>query len=210
MKSAPVWFIPDFVSAAEADSLFDRLRQTVPWEQQEISLFGRRQPVPRLTCWFGSAAYEYSGITNVAHRWTPDLIDLRRAVEGAAGARFNSCLANYYRNGRDSVGWHSDDEAELGPRPIIASVSLGAVRRFRLRHRRSGTVRDLDLLSGSLLVMWGDCQAEWQHCVPKRLGLAEARINLTFRSFETSATKQPLRRELLPPSTTHSRQEEPR
>ncbi len=181
----PVLYLPNFIAGQEATVLFDKLVASIPWEQKTITFYGKVRPVPRLTCWFGDVAYSYSGIVNLPQAWTADLDSLRTAAETVSGASFNSCLANLYRCGNDSVGWHADDEVELGPRPTIASVSLGAVRTFRLRHVASGATYDYELASGSLLVMHGSCQADWVHCVPKRARVAEPRINLTFRRFLT-------------------------
>jgi alkylated DNA repair dioxygenase AlkB len=147
-------------------------------------MFGKRVRVPRLTAWHGDteASYRYSGVTNRPAVWTPLLSDLRAEVEQQTGARFNSVLLNYYRDGSDHVSWHADDEPELGAQPTIASVSLGSERRFALR--TIATPRHtvgLTLNSGSLLVMSGATQEEWQHCVRKETRAVGPRVNLTFR-----------------------------
>jgi alkylated DNA repair dioxygenase AlkB len=163
--------------------LFEMLRDEVSWEQHEIDLFGRTVPIPRLTAWMGDAAYRYSGIVNQPVRWPPGLAAIRERLGREVGAGFNSCLANLYRDGSDSMGFHSDDEPELGPEPTIASVSLGARRRFVLKHRVSGERWSWDLGAGDLLVMRDESQRDYAHAVPKtsrRIGL---RINLTFRRF---------------------------
>ncbi len=178
-------FEPAWLDVAEADALFATLRREVPWTQGAIALFGREILEPRLTAWFGDADYTYSGRTVAAAPWSDPLASLRRRVEAAAAAPFNAVLLNLYRDGRDSMGMHSDDEPELGPRPVIASVSLGAPRRFVLApkgrgdRRRSANV-ELDLGHGSLLVMGGECQHRYRHGVPKTR-VAGERINLTFR-----------------------------
>src|SRR5262245_31463674 len=111
----PVHYFPNFIRQSDANDLFDRLVATIPWEQKEITLYGRAKPVPRRTCWFGDVAYSYSGIVNRPQPWTLELLALRRLVEHETAAPYNSCLANLYRDGNDSVGWHADNELELGP-----------------------------------------------------------------------------------------------
>ena len=150
-------------------------------------MYGREVASPRLTAWFGDprAAYAYSGVEHEPIAWTPTLADLRSRVEHAADVSFNSVLLNLYRDGMDSVAWHSDDEPELGRRPVIASLSLGAARVFQLKHKHRPDVDrvDIDLPHGSLLTMAGDCQRCWKHQIPKRRGADRPgpRINLTFR-----------------------------
>ena len=143
---------------------------------------GRRVAIPRLTAWFGDGDYTYSGIRNVPTPWIKELLEVKGIAERCAGGCFNSVLANLYRDGRDSVSWHADDEAGMGSSPVIASISLGAVRQFRMRHK---TFRDqsiaIDLPHGSCLVMAGTMQQFWQHAVPKTARDVGARINLTFR-----------------------------
>ncbi len=176
-----LYYDETFFPRAEADALFERLRRDVPWRQEA----GRGRPFPRLTAWFADPglSYSYSGVTHHAQPWTPDLADVRRRVEAASGAAFNSLLLNLYRGGRDSIGFHADDEPELGPNPVVASVSLGAVRRFVLKHRRTRETIELPLAPGSLLVMGGTCQHHWLHGVPKTAAPVGERINLTFRKI---------------------------
>ena len=130
-------------------------------------MFGREVDSPRLSCWIGDpeAVYTYSRTRFVPHPWPASLLPLRERLSDELGVAFNSVLANLYRDGRDRMGWHSDDEPELGPRPVIASVSLGATRRFSLKPRAGGASRHLDLPHGSLLVMAGDTQAAWRHAL---------------------------------------------
>ncbi len=176
-----------FFGAAEADRLFDELWAGVAWERHHVRIAGRRMPSPRLSAWYGvpGARYRYSGVTYEPLPLLPALESVRRRLEECLGARFNSVLANAYRTGADSMGWHSDDESELGPRPVIASVSLGAVRRFRLKHRDRGIAPvAFDLPHGSLLVMDGDTQSHWRHAVPKTRRPVGLRLNLTFREIE--------------------------
>jgi alkylated DNA repair dioxygenase AlkB len=182
--------------SAEADALFAALRAEIPWQTHRLHLFGREIPAPRLSCWIGDAdaVYTYSRARFTPLPWTSTVARLRDELATRHGLRFNSVLANLYRDGRDSVGWHSDDEPELGARPVIASLSFGATRTFRLRSRATGAAAlSIDLAHGSLLVMAGDTQALYQHALPKRAGVMAARINLTFRCIDSSAG-DPLRR----------------
>lgn len=161
------------------------LSAQVPWEHRSVLVFGRHVLQPRLTAWFGDpgAAYSYSGLSLEPHPWLPALDGLRARCEAIAGVPFNSCLANLYRDGHDYVAWHADDEPELGPDPVIASVSLGAERRFDLRHRTTRETVRVVLGPGSLVVMSSGCQRHWVHQVPMMRRVTEPRINLTFRSI---------------------------
>lgn len=176
---------PDWLPPAEAHALQAELLETVPWEVHRIRLFGREVASPRLSSWIGDpgASYVYSRTRFEPHPWPPALAALRARIEQACGARFDSALANLYRSGRDSMGWHSDDEPELGPAPVIASLSLGAERRFVFRRKspRGPTALDLHLPSGSLLRMAGDTQRLYQHALPRMARVHAPRINLTFR-----------------------------
>lgn len=163
--------------------LLDRLVAETAWRAETVTVFGRRHLQPRLTAWHGDKAYRYSGLTLMPQPWTALLSRVRAAVEQASGTRFNSVLLNYYRNERDSMGMHADDEPELGLQPVIASLSLGAVRTFTLRHRRTRQVLRLPLASGSLLVMAGDLQANWLHGLAKSSRPLGPRLNLTFRNI---------------------------
>ena len=166
----------------EPEGVLRRLLAEVDWRQDEARIMGRSVPLPRLTAWYGEKGYQYSGIDNPPRPWSPLLQDLARRAEGLAGARFNSVLLNLYRDGRDSMGWHSDDEKSLGPEPTIASLSFGATRRFRLKHKRDpGLTVALDLAPGSCLVMAGALQHHWRHALPKTARPVGKRVNLTFR-----------------------------
>jgi alkylated DNA repair dioxygenase AlkB len=158
-----------------------RLIDETPWRADTIVVYGKRYLQPRLTAWYGSASYTYSGLTLQALPMTPLLRALQAAVERVTGQRYNSVLLNYYRNGADSMGMHSDDEPELGPQPVIASLSFGGTRRFVLRHKRLGKTLRLDLTDGSLLLMAGSLQAHWQHGINKSATMTAPRVNLTFR-----------------------------
>lgn len=175
-----------FCDATEAARWFTRLHEEIPWERHRLRIFGREIDSPRLSCWIGDAeaVYTYSGTRFVPHTWTPALAELRDALLAHAGERCNSVLANLYRDGRDSMGWHSDAEPELGVEPVILSLSFGGVRRFRLRHRRDPRLRlELDLPAGSLLRMAGSTQQFYRHDLPKTARPVAARINLTFRTI---------------------------
>ena len=191
----------DFLEPVEATSLFAELQGpgSIAWRQEQIRLYGRTVAVPRLTAWYGEpgAAYSYSGLAMQPEPWSRVLLELRNRVADLAGAHFNSVLLNLYRDGADSVSWHSDDEPELGRDPVIASVSLGATRRFELRHRarraREIPVARLALTAGSLLVMGGETQHHWQHRIPKTRKPCGPRINLTFREVKLpTARGEPL------------------
>jgi len=178
---ADLLFDPAFLEDPE---VFEALRVEVPWSQGAIRMFGREIPEPRLSCWMGDAgaSYRYSGRELTPLPWTPGVAAVRAAVEEATGAAFNSVLVNLYRDGADAMGWHADDERELGAAPAIASLSLGAPRRFLLKHKRDKTRRiELSLGGGSLLLMRGPTQACWLHSVPRTKRAVGPRINLTFR-----------------------------
>jgi alkylated DNA repair dioxygenase AlkB len=175
----------------ESQHLFDRLVANVPWHQGSVRVFGRDIPEPRLTSWHGDpgSSYSYSGRTVQPSPWTKDLAAIRTLVESLATFGFNSVLANLYRDGRDGVAWHSDDEVELGSEPVIASFSLGASRRFSVRRRdRTGERIDLDLHAGTLIVMRGSFQRTWEHSIPKTRRPVDQRVNLTFRTILPQAT----------------------
>jgi alkylated DNA repair dioxygenase AlkB len=171
-------------AAADAGALFDQLRGSIDWQQEEILVFGQRRLVPRLVAWHGdpAAAYTYSGTPHEPLAWTPILRTIKSRVETLTGHSFNSVLLNLYRSGRDGMGWHADDEEELGREPAIASVSFGEPRRFLLRHRRRPEARsELLLGNGDLVLMAGPTQHHYLHAVPKTARPAGERINLTFR-----------------------------
>ena len=177
-------FEPAWLDADAGHVLFDALRATLPWATHRVVLFGRAVDSPRLSCWIGDpgAAYRYSGVRHDPEPWPEVLLPVRERLRRETGHDFNSVLANLYRDGRDSTGWHSDDEPELGARPVIASLSLGATRRFVFRHRRDPSrKRVLELPHGSLLLMRGDSQADWRHALPRTAKPMGPRINLTFR-----------------------------
>lgn len=173
------------LSPEAADQAMETLVAKVPWQQHHVRVFGRDVPQPRLVAWFGDPdrRYTYSGLTLEPLRWTEPLTALRSRCEELADTRFNSGLANLYRDGKDSVAWHADDEPELGVDPIIASVSLGAERRFDLRNKHTGEIVKTLLPTGSVVVMSHGCQEHWLHQVPKMLRVPKQRINVTFRTM---------------------------
>lgn len=173
-----------------------RLEQEVAWRQEQITLWGRTHPLPRLTCWMGDpgCAYTYSGVNNVVVPWSAAVQELRQRIEEQVGWSFNSLLLNLYRDGRDKLDWHADDEPELDPAAPIASLSLGACRSFRLRpaceDRDPGDALSFELGEGDLLVMDPPTQEHWQHQVPRRLRLQQPRLNLTFRSIRPETIRR--------------------
>jgi alkylated DNA repair dioxygenase AlkB len=175
-------WLPQFFTPEEAADLFATLKGGIAWKQ-EHGRFGR--PFPRLTALYGDAhaVYTYSGTAYKALPWTEELVAVRHRVEQAAAAPFNSVLLNCYRDAQDSMGFHADDEPELGTNPIVPSISLGASRRFVLRHNQSRKTLEMDLTHGSLLIMAGTLQHHWQHALPKVSVAAGERINLTFRQL---------------------------
>lgn len=177
-----VWFQGAFTPLESAD-LFAVLQRETPWRQPVITLYGRSIASPRLSAWHGDpgAVYSYSGLRLEPEPWTPALRIVRERVEALAGTRFNSVLLNWYRDGQDSMGWHSDDEPELGANPVIASASFGAARRFLMQHKKQRLRREWLLADGDVLVLGGATQHHWRHHVPKTRQPVGPRINLTFR-----------------------------
>jgi len=185
LPAADVVLYEGFWDEAAGDRLLAQLLAETNWQQETAHLFDKAIPLPRLTAWSGDAgkAYTYSGIEMQPEPWTATLLALKAAVETVANVSFNSVLLNLYRDGNDSVGWHSDAEPVLGRNPIIASVSLGATRRFSLKHKQQRDLKpvQLNLTHGSLLLMQGPTQHYWVHQVPKTTKPVGQRINLTFR-----------------------------
>jgi alkylated DNA repair dioxygenase AlkB len=177
---------PLFFHKSESQTYFEHLTHTIQWKQEELRIYGRMVKTPRLTAWYGDAgaAYTYSGVRFEGLPWTAELLEIKQKVETAFGAKFNSVLLNLYRDGRDSMGWHSDDEQELGLNPVIASVNLGQERRFDFRRRENHTLKHSVMLgNGSVLLMKGDIQHRWQHQIAKTAKPIGMRINLTFRKI---------------------------
>ena len=165
------------------EMMLARLIAETAWRAETITVWGKQHRQPRLTAWHGEAAYTYSGLTLAPLPLTPLLLTIRTAVEQATSRRFNSVLLNYYRDGRDSMGMHSDDEPELGLEPAIASVSFGETRTFILKHRHSKRMLKVPLASGSLLLMAGATQSNWLHGINKSSRPLNPRVNLTFRNI---------------------------
>ncbi len=183
VQDGEVYLIRSFFRPAEADCLLDDLHSDVPWQEESIVMFGKPAKVPRLVCWVGDpqALYRYSGVLHRPLPWNKPLREIKQRIESFCGKQFNSVLANLYRDGNDSMGWHADKEKELGNNPYIASQSFGAERLFRLRHNKTKQTLDIYLQHGDLLLMGGTLQRHWRHCVPKTGKPLPARINLTFR-----------------------------
>jgi alkylated DNA repair dioxygenase AlkB len=184
MADADVVWFPQFFSREESDDLFRRLYDEVEWRQDRMKIYGKEVDLPRKTAWYGDRqkSYTFSRIHLEPEPWTETLLEVKRRVEGVARVEFNSVLLNLYRDGRDSISWHSDAESELGENPVIGSVSFGGERRFMFRHReRQEKPAEVVLTHGSLLVMAGRTQHCWQHQIPKTSRRVEPRINLTFR-----------------------------
>lgn len=184
-QDGEAFFIKQFYNREQADLLATRLLEGLAWQEETLLIFGRRVKAPRLMCWYGDpgAAYRYSGVDHPPLPWNSVLKELKAAVEAVCGQDFNSVLANLYRNGRDSMGCHADNEPELGFRPVIASLSFGAGRRFKFHHKSQRLTVNLVLEHGDLLVMQGDTQHQWLHSVPKSQCELPPRINLTFRKI---------------------------
>ncbi|MEH6682682.1 MAG: alpha-ketoglutarate-dependent dioxygenase AlkB [Sediminicola sp.] len=186
LPDAEILYYPHFLMHDEADGLFTALLENVPWQQDLITIFGKTHPQPRLTALYGnnSKTYSYSNIRMRPHPFTKELLALKKKTEEIARTGFSSCLLNLYRDGRDSNGWHADNEKELGTDPIIASISLGQERYFHLKHRTCKEERHKLLLQhGSLLLMKGSTQHHWLHQIPKTAKPLRKRINLTFRNI---------------------------
>lgn len=178
-------YYPNAFTADESEAFLNRLRNTANWTRRELKLYGRSIMMPRLIAWYADpgVVYEYSGQTSPHNDWTPELLSIKTRAETICGHTFNGALLNYYRDGNDSMSWHSDDEKSLGPNPVVASVSFGATRIFKLRHRRNRSAKPLSLplTAGSLLIMSGETQHHWQHHLPKTRKKIGERINITFR-----------------------------
>jgi len=176
-------YIPDFFNPKIASTYFEVLRQDIEWKQEEMMMYGKLIKFPRLTAWYGDddKPYSFSGLKLCPQPWTDELLSIKSRIEPKSGVKFNSVLLNYYRDGNDSISWHTDAEKELGINPIIASVNFGAERKFQLKHRVNGEKIDINLQHGSLLIMKGELQHHWLHQVPKTKLAVKERINLTFR-----------------------------
>lgn len=184
VPDSDIRYYPRFFTAEKAANYFRIIEEYTPWQQDTITVFGKTHLQPQLTALYANneKSYTYANITMQPHAFTPELLAIKAAVEKEVEIVFSSCLLNYYRDGKDSNGWHADDEKALGPRPVIASVSFGTERFFHLRHKRNKALKHkIRLQQGSLLVMQGETQTYWQHQIAKTARKIGGRINLTFR-----------------------------
>lgn len=178
-----IYLIKQFYPEQKADGFIKLLLSELEWQEEQIFIFGRWVKVPRLMCWYGDndAYYKYSHVVHKPQPWTTTLKQIQHDIENYGEYKFNSVLANLYRNGNDSMGCHADNEPELGKNPLIASLSFGDTRILKFRHKHSNCVLNIPLENGDLLIMAGECQHHWQHQIPKTRQKKNARINLTFR-----------------------------
>ena len=187
LPDAEIIYFPNFLSKEKADSLFYELLENTPWQQDEITVYGKKHLQPRLTALYGNEGkpYSYSNIIMQPHFWTSPLQKIKSLVESVSETKFTTVLLNYYRDGNDGNGWHADNEKELGINPVIASLSLGTERNFQLKHNLDTSQKKNILLeNGSLLLMKGTTQHFWKHQVPKTAKPISSRINLTFRVIQ--------------------------
>jgi len=182
-----ILYFKNFLSESESRKYYQQLSETLIWDQPCITIRGKAVPIPRLQAWYGDEGtnYEYSGIKMRPNPWTRELELLIHKVSSKTGHKFNSVLANWYQHGGHSIGWHADDEPELGINPVIASVSLGEPRRLRFRSKDSDNTFHIEPESGSLLIMQGEIQKNWQHEISKTKKKVGGRISLTFRNIQT-------------------------
>ena len=179
-----VYFVPDLFNPEQSTNYFNALMEKADWQQKQVEMYGKKLNVPRLTAWYGPSnkPYIYSGIKNEPTPWLPELLEIKKKVDEATGLCFTSVLLNLYRDGKDSVAWHRDNEHVLGKNPVIASVNFGATRLFKLRHfEDKKLVKNFNLTPGSFLLMASETQHKWEHAVPKTAQKIGPRINLTFR-----------------------------
>jgi alkylated DNA repair dioxygenase AlkB len=185
LPDADVTLFENLFDKADSNRLFNSLINNIQWQQDQIKFYGKMLDLPRLTAWYGEndKPYTYSGIPMNPHPWNADLLYIKSKIEERAQVEFSSCLLNYYRNGKDSVSWHQDNEKELGQNPVIGSVSFGETRPFQLKHIEKEELEKIDipLTHGSFLLMKGTTQHYWKHQIPKTTRDIKARINLTFR-----------------------------
>nr|WKN38041.1 alpha-ketoglutarate-dependent dioxygenase AlkB [Tunicatimonas sp. TK19036] len=184
-QDGKVYYYGKILAQNEADQYLQQLLNTIAWKQDEAIMFGRRIITKRKVAWYGDQpfAYTYSKTTKQALPWTPELLELKKLIEQNTGEQFNSCLLNLYHRGDEGMGWHSDDEKDLEENSSIASLSLGAERKFSLRHRDTRETVSLMLEHGSLLEMKDTTQTYWQHQLPKTKKITTPRVNLTFRQM---------------------------
>jgi alkylated DNA repair dioxygenase AlkB len=182
-----VFLYPNFYQEEGVYNLFEELKHTILWKQDKMKIYGKSVSFPRLTSWYadGDKTYTYSGVVNTPIPFTPLLLKIKKAAEQQCDKLFNAALLNFYRDGDDSMGWHSDNEKELSGNPVIASASFGATRTFQFKHKTQKNAKvSVALSNGSLLVMQGETQHNWLHQVPKTSKEAGQRINITFRDIK--------------------------
>lgn len=179
-------YIPDFYNREKANQFLEAFVNNIKWNQESMNMYGKQVLFPRLTSWYGESdkPYSFSGITLQPYPWSAELLEIKQTIEPLCNVSFNSVLLNRYRDGNDSISWHTDAEKELGKNPVIASVNFGAERVFQLRHTETNERIDILLKHGSLLIMQGELQHYWQHQVPKTKKINSERVNLTFRVIQ--------------------------
>ena len=194
LGDSEIQYVANAFTAREADRLFQSLLDAIPWRTATLTIAGQKRPLPRLQCWMADQgrSYSYSGLKLSPHPWNPDVLRIKARLEQLCEHSFNSVLLNYYRGGSDSVSWHADDETELGPNPIVASVSLGAERTLEFKPKFNLTTpkKQIVLGSGSILIMGKTIQNNWLHQLPKISGNIEPRISLTFRNHQCGEAQQ--------------------
>jgi alkylated DNA repair dioxygenase AlkB len=183
LKNGWIYFDKNFITLNKSLEYFNKLKSELNWENSSIKIFGKTYLKPRLEAYYSEKDYSYSGEKLSKNQITPILSELKNKVEKISNQDFNAILANCYRNGNDSNGWHSDNEKELGLNPVIASLSFGATRKFQLKHKTTKEFLNFNLNSGSLFIMGGELQHHWKHQIPKEPKIVEGRINLTFRNI---------------------------
>lgn len=194
LGDSEIQYVANAFTAREADRLFQSLLDAIPWRTATLTIAGQKRPLPRLQCWMADQgrSYSYSGLKLSPHPWNPDVLRIKARLEQLCEHSFNSVLLNYYRGGSDSVSWHADDETELGPNPIVASVSLGAERTLEFKPKFNLTTpkKQIVLGSGSILIMGKTIQNNWLHQIPKISGTIDPRISLTFRNHQSGEAQQ--------------------
>jgi alkylated DNA repair dioxygenase AlkB len=183
IKNGEYIYFPNFLDRDTANDFLEAFKNTIEWKQESMNMYGKQVLFPRLTAWYGDndKPYSFSGITLNPHPWSKELLKIKELIEPICEVEFNSVLLNLYRDGNDSISWHTDAEKELGKNPLIASVNFGAERKFQIKHNETLEMHEIILKNGSLLIMKGELQHFWKHQVPKQKGIIKERINLTFR-----------------------------
>lgn len=191
-KDGCAYYYPEWMSAADSTKLMNQLDKSLQWEADQLLMFGKRVTTRRKVAWVGdpNCNYTYSGVKKEAQPWIPELLVLKSQIEELSQSEFNSCLLNLYHDGKDGMGWHSDDEKELDAKSPIASISLGATRKFSFRNKTDKTTVSLPLENGSALVMHSPTQQFWQHALLKTTTIHTPRINLTFRKINPYHERQ--------------------